>query len=208
MMKKFFILTICFLFYLVSGVWAQGFPSDYWHDGKLVLMSEDTLRGALKYDMESDLVQINTGGQIQAFSSRKILYFEIFDEGVRGYRSFFALPYKVKPNYSIPILFELLYEGEITLLCREVIVQENIPQYDYYGRGMFSHSRQRLMYEYYFLTEKGKIVQYQMKKRELLDIMKKRSSEVKQYMKKNKLRYDRRADLVRITAFYNSLFKE
>ncbi|MDQ3395709.1 MAG: hypothetical protein M3512_16605 [Bacteroidota bacterium] len=200
-MKK--LLFIVFLFATFS-LEAQVFPSQVWHEGKVVLLDGETLKGLVKYDLDNDLVQINSNNRVQTYSSRKILKFEIFDEGFNAYRLFYALPYKVKPNYETPILFEILYEGPLSLLCREFIVQENMPQYGYYPRfgGM---SRMRLSYEYYFLKENGEIDLYVPKKTNLLHVMRKRSSEIKSYMKKNRLRYDRREDLAKTTAYYNSL---
>ena len=201
-MKK--LLIIFLLFY--SGIAAgQNFPSDLWHDGKLVLLEGDTLLGRIKYDLENDLVQINIRNTIQTYSSRKILYFEIFDETVDNYRYFYALPYEVQTNYEIPIIFEVLYEGQLTLLCREIIVTESVPQYSYYYRPQFYSTRARLDYEYYFLDKKGGIEKYTMKKKDLLDVMRKRSNQVKQYMKKNNLKHDKRSDLFRVVAYYNAL---
>jgi hypothetical protein len=180
------------------------FPSQIWHEGKIVLLDGETIKGNVKYDLENDIIQIDNHNRVQTFSSRKILNFEIFDEGFNSYRLFYALPYKVKPNYETPILFEILHEGSLSLLCREFIVQETMPQYGYYPRfgGMM---RMRLSYEYYFLKENGTIDRYLPKKRDLLHVMRNKSSEVRSFIKKNRLRYDRRDDLAKITAYYNSL---
>jgi len=162
------------------------------------------MQGLVKYDLDNDLVQIDQKNRVQTFSSRKLMNFEIFDEGFDSYRLFYALPYKVKSNYETPILFEILHEGPLSLLCREFIVQENMHHFGYYPRfgGMM---RPRLSFEYYFLKENGEIGRFMPKKKELLHVMKNRSSEVKSFVKKNKLRYDRRDDLAKITAYYNSL---
>jgi hypothetical protein len=92
------------------------------------------------------------------------------------------------------------------LLCREIIVTESVPSYSYYGyRQPMYASRTRLDYVYYFFDNKGDIQRYMMKRNELLDFMKDKSSQVKQYMKKHKLKHDNRNDLFRIVAYYNAL---
>ncbi|MGK7397001.1 MAG: hypothetical protein ACNS62_20665 [Candidatus Cyclobacteriaceae bacterium M3_2C_046] len=202
-MRKILVIVLVMVAHLTIG---QTFPSDVWHEGKLVLLEGDTLVGKIKYDIDNDLVQLNIGNTLQTYSSRKILYFEIFDETVDNYRYFYALPYQIQPNYKVPIIFEVLYEGALTLLARETIVTENVPQYSYYHyRPQFYNTRARLDYNYYFLDKKGEIVKYTMKRRDLLDIMKNKSSQVKQYIKKNNLKYDKRSDLFRIVAYYNAL---
>ncbi len=201
MIRYIFFITLVFSTLTIK---AQVFPSQIWHEGKIVLLDGETIKGNVKYDLENDIIQIDNHNRVQTFSSRKILNFEIFDEGFNSYRLFYALPYKVKPNYETPILFEILHEGSLSLLCREFIVQETMPQYGYYPRfgGMM---RMRLSYEYYFLKENGTIDRYLPKKRDLLHVMRNKSSEVRSFIKKNRLRYDRRDDLAKITAYYNSL---
>jgi hypothetical protein len=204
-MKNTFLLLIMAFFILPFSSIAQAeFPSELWHEGKLVLLSGDVLRGKIKYNLDNDAVQININSRINTYSARKILYFEIFDETVDRYRQFYALPYRIRPNYKVPLLFEVLYENTLTLLCREAIVQENIPQFNYYYGSRYS-SRLRLVYEYYFLDKDGEIVKYTQKKEDLYTIFTKNQDELEKYIKKNSLRYDRQRDLVRITAYYNSL---
>lgn len=202
-MKK--LLLISFLMIGSLAASGQNFPSEVWHDGKLVLLEGDTLLGKIKYDIENDLVQINIRNTIQTYSSRKILYFEIFDETVDNYRYFYALPYEMQTNYEVPIIFEVLYEGQLTLLARETIVTETVPQYSYYYRPQFYNTRARLDYNYFFLDKQGEIERYTMKKRDLLDVMDRKSSQIKKYIKKNNLKHDKRSDLFRIVAYYNAL---
>ena len=165
---------------LTWPILAQNFPSEAWHEGKVVLIDNQTHKGLVKYDLETDIVQVNDEKTIRTFASKKILYFEIFDQSVDTYRQFYALPYTVSPGYETPILFEVLHEGRpLSLLAREAITTETVPQYSYYyGRSNY-FSRYKLIYEFYFFNEKTGIRRYHMKKKELLDFMKRKSSEVR-----------------------------
>lgn len=185
--------------------WAQEFPSEIWHEGKAVLASGDTLFGSIKYSMDNDLIQIDINNTVQTYSSRKFAYFEIFDVTVDNFRHFYALPYNIKPNYKIPILFEVLYEGPMALLARESIVLETVPQFNYSYRS--NYTRKKLTYEYYFLEQGSEIVRYSGKKNDLIYIFRKQSAKVKKFMKKNKLHHDRRNDLIKITTYYNNLLE-
>ena len=192
-----------------SLAWAQEFPGDLWHEGKVVLIDDAMIQGKIKYDLQNDLVQINASNQIQTYSARKIHYFDIFDETVKSTRTFYALPFKVQVNYEVPILFEVLYEGKLSLLCREELVTESMQAinpympYSYYPG--YGGNRQRLSYKYYFLYEGGEIIEYFMKKGDLIQFFRRKQQEVKHYIKKNNLKHDRMRDLVRITAYYNAL---
>jgi hypothetical protein len=182
---------------------AQTFPSDLWHDGKIVLLEGDTLRGSIKYDLQQDLVQYAVANQRTiAYSARKVLFFEIYDNTVRKYRQFFALPFSTTAGYKAPVFFELLEEGKMTLLSRESVEYRtyNSPYY------MGSYSRLVLINKYFFLDEQGNIAEFNGSKNDLLGLMNKKSDEVEKYIKANKLRYDDKYDFTRIVAYYNSLF--
>jgi hypothetical protein len=192
-----------FLILLFSGsLCAQQFPSDFWHEGRVVLLEGDTLRGNIKYDLQQDLIQLSVSNQNTTFSARKVLFFEIFDTSVRKYRQFFALPFTTVAGYRSPVFFELLEEGKMTLLARESVEYRtyNSPYY------MGSYSRLVLIYKYYFLDEKGNINEFNGNKSDLLEMMNMKSEEVEKYIKANKLRYDDKYDFAKIVAYYNSLF--
>lgn len=204
-MKK--ILAVCCFLISYTFSNAQEFPFQVWHDGKVVLMNGDTLHGLVKYNLDGNIVQFDNKRQVKAFSSQKVLFFEIFDQIFETHREFYSLPFYVQPNYKTPILFEVLHEGPMTLLAREYVIEESIPQYSYYRRNSYL-TQSRLAFEYFFLDREGNIEKYSLKKSDLFELLKEKEEEVKRYMKKNNLRYDRREDLVRIVAYYNSLLEE
>jgi hypothetical protein len=198
-------VLIILLFSMVSiTAKAQEWAFELWHDGKMVLVSGDTLKGLIKYDLQQDLVQYNNKkGNIQAYTARKILFFEIFDSTVEQYRQFYALPYASSSGYRAPVFFELLAEGKMTLLTRESLEYRTVSSPYYYG----SYNRLVLIYRYYLLEENGTIVEFVGKKNELMNLMGKRADAVEDYMKQNKLKLDDRYDFAKIVAYYNSFFK-
>lgn len=203
MIKKILFLI---LFFAASGASAQDFPSELWHQGMLVLVNEDTLVGKIKYNIEQDLVQIESEKKIYTFSGKKVFYFHFFDETIDAYREFYTLPYALINQYEAPIFFEVLVEGRLTLLCREAIITKTVNDntINPYGSNL-SYSRKVLVYTYYFLDEKGGITKYSMKKRDLLQVLSKRADKIDKYMKVNHLKADKRYDLSRIISFYNGI---
>ncbi|HEY5692352.1 MAG TPA: hypothetical protein VIS49_12915, partial [Cyclobacteriaceae bacterium] len=116
-------LLLIFLmsFACLANAKAQEFAFEYWHEGKMVLENGDTLRGLIKYDMQTDLIQFKANDRLETYTARKMLYLEIYDQTVRRYRRMFSLPYNTSGEYRAPVIFELLVEGTITLLCREAL---------------------------------------------------------------------------------------
>lgn len=178
------------------------FPSEIWHEGKLVLESGDTLRGMIKYDFQQDLVQVAAKGQApEVFTARKVLFFEIYELAIHKYRRFFALPYAAQTGYKAPIFFELLEEGKLTLLAREFL------EYKSYRSMYFGmYTRLVLSYKFYFLNENGDITEFNGNRQTLLHATGNRADEVDTYMHRNHLKIDDRGDLTQIVDYYNSLF--
>lgn len=182
----------------------QQFSSEVFHKGYLVTSEKDSVKGKLKYDLETNNVTLISTGKTYSFSSQKVFYFEIFDEILKNYRQFYSIPHKVNYNYTIPVFFEVVYEGKVSLLRRERIVSRTVNASSaYWGGG--NVLRNVVDYTYYFLDDKGNISFFSGKKRDLFQYMADKQVDVKQFIKKNKLNTDRVGDLVRITAFYNSI---
>jgi len=180
---------------------AQQFSSEVWHKGFIVTVDQDTVRGDVRYDMETNIVLVSRNGVVQTFTSQKLFYVEIFDSLVETYRQFYSIPYNVKYDYQVPILFEVLYEGPLSLLSREAIVSETVNS-SVYGT---SYLQTVVRNTFYFLDKQGNMKLFSGRKQDLLTILARKQSQVKNFIKQNKLDTDDVRDLIRITAFYNSL---
>jgi len=201
-MRAFLLLLLLSGFTTLS---AQQFASEFWHTGKVVLDSGDTLKGNLKYDLKNDILQIQLEKKLESYTARKVLFFEIFDETVKKYRAFYSLPYSTAGQYKAPVFFELLAEGKLTVLCRESFVNRTISSPLYYYGSI--HSRIVLVNKYYLLKENGDIAEFQGKKNDWFDLMQNKKSEVEKYAKANRLSMDEKYDLVSVIDYYNSLYK-
>ena len=195
------IFGIAFLF---CTTWSLGqLSSDEWHKGIVVTTDQDTISGEIKYDFPTNMVTLVKNEAVIAFSSHKLIYFEIYDEDYKSYREFYTIPYKNTSNYVTPILFELQYESVLSLLSREKIVMETSSMG--YGYGLPIVSQPSVRYDFFFLTKAGKITQFSGSKKDLLRILAKKKNELQTFIKRNRLKTDELRDLVRIIAFYNSI---
>ena len=112
---------------------------------------------------------------------------------------------RIAEQHNFPVDFpqpETAVSLLMTLLSRESVEYRTYSSPYYMG----SYSRLVLVYKYYFLDEKGNILEFTGNKNDLLDLMNKKSEEVEKYIKANKLRYDDKYDFAKIVAYYNSLF--
>jgi hypothetical protein len=186
------------------------FPSQIWHKGSLILTDGAAYSGLLKYDLETNLLQLQTETVI-TFSASNVSSFDIYDEIYEGIRKFYSLPYALNGDYQTPIFFEILTQGEhIALLCREYVATDTRGMNNWGNMGMNpfwgpqNMSGFRLAFTYYFLKN-GRLEKYSGKKNELFDMLPGFDDELQLYIRKNRLEHNQRGDLLRITAYYNEL---
>ncbi len=180
---------------------AQQWPFELWHEGKIILTEGDTLKGFVKYDIQQDLLQFNTTDKVvEAFTPRKVLFFEIFDVSVHKYRRFYSLPYNTVGTYNALVFFELLQEGKLTLLSREAIEYKTYSSPYYVG----GYSKQVLVNKFFLLAEKGNIEPFTGNRKDLLRLMGKKAEKVDDFIKSNRLDITDKYDFIKIIEYYNS----
>ncbi len=198
---------VVFIIFSLVGISAsaQQFAYELWHEGKLILDSGDTLRGTIKYDLQSDLIQYQSkpDNKLESYTARKVLFFEIFDNTVKRYRTFYSLPYSTAGQYKAPVFFELLEEGKLTVLCREFLEYRTTnSSFYYYG----TYTRLVMINRYFLLRENGEIEEYRGKKNDWYELMRGKEDEVQKYVKTNHLDLDEKYDLASAVNYYNSFF--
>ena len=200
------IVVVFILFCLVElPVSAQQFAYELWHEGKLILDSGDTLRGSIKYDLQSDLIQYQSKSntKLESYTARKVVYFEIYDQTVTRYRSFYSLPFSTSGQYKAPVFFELLEEGKLTVLCREFLEYRTTNStFYYYG----TYTRLVLINRYFILKENGEIEEFRGKKNDWYELMRAKEREVQKYVKANRLDLDEKYELAKAVNYFNSLY--
>jgi hypothetical protein len=204
------VFTLTLLFGVLLSLLAQNhFPSQIWHKGNIYGTDRQTYAGLVKYDLENNLIQLQTE-TISTFTASNVSHFEIHNATNDGIRSFYSLPYKQNGNNETLVFFEVLTEGnDIALFCREYIET----YYNNLGtRGWVSNhimgaqkfTGYRLAFNYYFFKN-GRIERYSLKRKDLFAMLPRHDEEIDLFMRKNSLEHDRRRDLIRITAYYNEL---
>ncbi len=209
-MKKAIVSLILLLTSVQLTLAQQGqFPSQIWHKGNIFGTEGQTYSGLVKYDLENNLVQLQTE-TISTFTASNVSYFEIYDETYGGIRKFYSLPYSINSDYVTPVFFEVLTEGnDLALLCREYVTSDsrNMGAYGPMGMNPFwgpQMTGYRLAFNYYFFKD-NQIQKYSLKKKDLYDFLPGYDDEMSLYIRKNRLEHDKRGDLLRITAYYNEL---
>lgn len=194
---------------LVNSLKSQQMPNEMWHPGYVITEKGDSIIGNLNYDFLTNLVQVAISKQqVKAMSSQQLINFGFNCQFFNRPRIVYSLPYQLNGSVKNLIFFEILAEGQITLMCREYVVEQTVNNYNsafYRNSNRYRDTRKVLTYDYYFLTSDGQIVEFESNKKEVLTFFGKYKNEVQSFIKKNKLKVNRQGDLVRITGYYNQL---
>lgn len=188
----------------LSTAVAQQFPFELWHEGRIVLDTGDTLRGMVAYNMQNDVVQYQSNKKLESFTMRKVLFVEIYEASSRRYRQFYSLPYALAGQYKTPVLFELVAEGKLTVLTREALEYRTFN--NQWGWGSFT--RLVLVQKYFILKENGEIEAFAAKRNDWYDLMGNRSEEVRKFVRRERLDFEKKYDVAQIVSYYNSLFQK
>ena len=202
-----FSVVLLVIFLICRSVPASGqrFSSEVWHSGKLVLLEGETLEGRIKYDMENkSVLYTSDGNRVQAYSPKKILSFELYDEVLQAYRIFYILPYRDRSGYEAPYIFELSYEGPYMSLLRIEEIELVVRSMPY----MYSTwTDEEVVYTYFFLDRRG-LLEFNGKKSDIPRVFRDRPAEMKRFIKDERLKLDRLDHLIRICSHYNSLLSQ
>lgn len=207
-MKKTLILAWLILIFCFSVATAQQLSRDFWHDGEITLFSGETLRGRLKYDLDNDNIQLQYAGSLKSFSAFQVESFDFFDEIMKQPRSFYTLPYSKVGSYTTPVFFELFAEGYFSLLNREIITYRTTAPMGFWGWGYrpIMGATIPIMDDAYYvlLVKEERVVKITDVRKEVLALMEDKATEVEGFINANRIRLDRRGDLIRLFDFYNS----
>ena len=92
-----------------------GFPSQAWHTGELTLNDGITLEGKIKYDLETDALHLNSGGNTRTYVANQIEKFHIYQRDIKRQREFISIPFETKAGYKRPKFFEIVYQNATAL---------------------------------------------------------------------------------------------
>ncbi|MGW8123828.1 hypothetical protein ACV07N_14315 [Roseivirga echinicomitans] len=211
---KWSVYLLVFFSLVAFSAIGQELPSELWHEGQITLVDNSVKQGNLKYDLDRQTVQLKIGERTEAYDASQVISFSFLQAATNIRRTFYTLPYAIQNNYMRPVFFELVVAGKMTLMVREYVVTRNesppmsySSRYRYRDYSGFSGSRNYLSYKMFFVKEDGIIKESSGKKNDILYEFGAARSELKKYVKMEKLKLDRIEDVARLVQYYNEELK-
>ncbi|MBO3697873.1 hypothetical protein [Roseivirga sp. E12] len=177
----------------------QAFPP-VWNHGSVLLSDGSLLEGVINYNVARDIVRINSSDTVRILAANQIQHFEVYKNLPRVRRNsvdtraikakYYSLPYVIRNGYSRPKLFEMVVDGNTSLLRRWV-----------YGTR---YSDRKL----YLKNPEGKITRIKKRRGQVIQSFDGKYDELKQIAKRERLdMYDVR-DVMRLVQAYNQLMDQ
>lgn len=175
---------------------ARLFPAQ-WSKGVVSLTDGSIVEGAVNYNIARDLVQVRSKDSVRIFAANQIQRFEVYKDVTRVKRTginlktklttYYSLPYVRNNGYSRPKLFEVLVEGNTSLLRRWV-----------YGTR---YSDRKL----YLRNPDGKITLIKKRRGQVIDSFDGKYDELRKFIKRERLDMYKINDVVNLVTEYNKL---
>ena len=210
---KYIILT-CFLLLTYSGN-SQIFPSQQWRPGLAVLTNGDTLEGLINYNLEADIIQLELEKKIATFNAAQLVCFAVKPDSYRPYRIFYSVPSTNKVGFLVPSFYELMSEGEVSLLGREYIVVIANATNPSFIRPMDSsfarltsrtaNVRKHMGYKLFLANAKGEVIPLGETIKSTLNAFGSNKSKLRKYIKEQRLTLMNVYDFVKLVKYYNEL---
>lgn len=181
--------------------------------GSVTLANGSKVEGNIKYDLAVDALQVQVGEKTLTYSANQIRQFKIFQKDIQIRRVFFSMPFVTETGYRRPKLFEVLFDGRTGLLTREFIGVSTRRIDNPYFRGGFRNNSlngrsvrvKYLGYRFYLVSSDGKIELLGDTKKDVISAFKKNQSELKRFIKSNKLKMNEVEDMTAIVKHYNDI---
>ena len=164
--------------------------AEEWFQGSVVLKSKSVLRGEISVKHGYDVVFFRVSDQVSVIPAFKIAYVNMYDEDLEAERRFVSLNIGVGASRSFQF-FELLVDGEVSILRRELNV-------------WYSIHVDLTDYEYFVLFNDEILPLHKFRKKVFPSMLDKSQGALQQYVKSNQLSAKTLDDILDMSQYYNN----
>ena len=179
---------------------------EVWKYGSIELNSGEQFKGHLKYDLKNNVVVLQSGQRMLAFSAYSVASFIAIDTTSGFTQTFFTMPYSDTQNRSRLMFFQLVFDGKFTLFVREREVSVSSASSHHYPVRLHPYKEGRAFEQDYFVfMPNGSFQKFQTGRNNLAKLFSLKEQEAKQvdrYVTTNKINFSRQPDIIRLINHY------
>ena len=180
-----------------------------------VLTTGDTIKGKIKYNLQEEVIQIENKDKVATFNAAQLTYFEVKPDRLREERVFYSIPLRNKAGYFQPRFYELMSQGEVSLLGREYIAVVTQAGNTSFIRPMNSsfasivmssaNTRKFMAYKLFLANSKGDVIPLGETVKSTVNAFGNNKGNLRKFIKEQEMTLLNVFDFVKLVKYYNQL---
>ncbi len=203
-MKK--VLVVLFF---ISGIVHTGqcalpppLSQGFWCSGQVTLVDQQVVTGEINYDLKYNAIQVRNNGVMRTYTAEKIAHFTLFDLVKHRERHYVAIDQQLDEGYQRKTFFEVLTEGDLTILRKSKYVRK--PRVTEDQRAPHIYLNAVCRHKYYAYNQ-GDFFEIDDFKAQVLPRMTGYEDLVQKYIRQCKLKLRKINEQMRVVHLYNQL---
>ncbi|MEM9674185.1 MAG: hypothetical protein AAF992_16455 [Bacteroidota bacterium] len=177
----------------------------FWCTGRVTLENDVVLEGDISYDLKFEALQVKTGNVTRTFTAENITVFEMFDPIKYRHRKYVAVDHIMDEGYKRKTFFEVLADGEITILRKSRYLRRPRITEDFRAPHIYLNAVCRHTYYIYQGEQFAEIEDF---KSQVLPLMQSHRKKVDDYVRRCELKLQEIHEQMRVVILYNQLVLE
>lgn len=171
-------------FLCVFSQFVFAFENTGWHNGFIVLDSDQIIKGSINYDYITEVIQYQSQEKVKVYPANQVKFFKFYDGAIKRYRKFISKNFNPRYRYQRKTFIEILIEGELNLMQQK---KKNTEEVDHY------------------LCNSKKIIKINKSGQNILMAIRHNHKEINEFIKKRKLNLGELKSQVLLIHYYNYL---
>ena len=182
---------------------APPYPNQgFWCPGQVTLVNQRVVAGEINYDLKYNAIQVRHDGVVRTYTAEKIAHFTLFDLVKHRERRYVAIDHQLDEGYQRKTFFEVLTEGDLTILRKSKYVRK--PRVTEDKRAPHIYLNAVCRHDYYAYNQ-GDFFEIDDFKEQVLPLMNSYEDLVQDYIKRCKLKLRKINEQMRVVHLYNQL---
>lgn len=192
---------------------AQDFEAGVWYEGEVMLNSKAQEKGLIKFDFEDNSIQVKNRNKIQTLFANQFISFSVYESLSDIRRVFFVIPYAENNGYKRPQIFELLFNGKISLVARSTPLYSPTTypinkRLEIYKDFDASTITQYVSYELFLVDDDGNVQRLKRNKKAVINAFPDNKDSLARFIKEKKVVVSRPLEMLELVSYYNELIQD
>ena len=200
-MKKYLVVLIAVLASVVQGI-TSPIKQGFWCPGSVTLENQQIVTGDVSYDLKFNAVQVRHQGVVRTYTAEKVAHFDLFDQVKHRDRHYVAINHRVEDGYQRKTFFEVLTDGDVTILRKTKYVRKPRVTEDFRAPHIYLNA---VCKHTYYAFGEGEFFEIEDFREQVLPLMSQHEDTVNDYIKQCKLKLRKVHEQMRVVHLYNQL---